>query len=387
MKKLISILLSLLLIFVFAGCKDKTDEDTGNNGDNTSSSSAITENEGYSATFTSNSFVEIDTEDLLDNGDMIYFAKEVSEGYVVTYTISRNGDKPLSYNCSIYASYEYLTELWGISIDDMTDSYVSERLESMVDPSQNNDYLVIKGLQLDGYIVMSQTYKGLNDEKNPNYEGIKSLTVSEMVSDLAEQGFIIRNGKAEDYIIEDNRTPLEKYEGYVPPEIDLDKEYYADIVVRGHGTITVKLEPKVAPMTVANFVDLANKGFYNGLTFHRIIDGFMVQGGDPKGNGTGGPDHTIFGEFEDNGFKNDLKHTRGVISMARSGDPNSAGSQFFIMHEDASHLDGSYAAFGTVESGIKIVDTLCEAAKPTDGNGSIAAADQPVIESITIRNS
>ncbi len=386
MKKLISILLSLLLIFVFAGCKDKSDDNADNSG-NTSSSAEAAENEGYTTTFTSNSFVEIDNANLLGEGDMLYFVKEEESGYVVAYTIEHDGDKPLSYNQSIYASYAYLAKVLGAKEEEMTDEYVANWLNGMVDPSQNTDYIIVKGLQFDGYIVLSQTYKGLNDEKNPNYQNIKNLTVSQMVQDLSEQDFVIRNGKAEDYIIVDNRTPLEKYEGYVPPEIDTDKDYYADIVVKGHGTITVKLEPKVAPMTVANFVDLANKDFYNGLTFHRIIDGFMVQGGDPNGNGTGGPDHTIFGEFEDNGFKNDLKHTRGVISMARSGDPNSAGSQFFIMHEDAPHLDGSYAAFGTVESGIEIVDALCEAAEPTDGNGSIAAADQPVIESITIRNS
>ena len=132
----------------------------------------------------------------------------------------------------------------------------------------------------------------------------------------------------------------------------------AIIEVKEFGTIEVALEPSVAPITVENFVKLANKGFYNGLTFHRVIKGFMIQGGCPKGNGTGGPGYSIKGEFLANGINNPLKHTRGVISMARAMDPDSAGSQFFIMHKDAPHLDGQYAAFGKVISGIEVVDAI-----------------------------
>ncbi len=122
----------------------------------------------------------------------------------------------------------------------------------------------------------------------------------------------------------------------------------------------VELYPDVAPNTVNNFISLVKKGFYNGLCFHRVIEGFMIQGGDPKGNGTGGPGYTIRGEFSKNGFKNDLKHKRGVISMARSMMPNSAGSQFFIMHADAPHLDGQYAAFGRVIDGMDVIDKIAE---------------------------
>lgn len=122
----------------------------------------------------------------------------------------------------------------------------------------------------------------------------------------------------------------------------------------------VELYPDVAPNTVNNFISLVKKGFYNGLCFHRVIEGFMIQGGDPKGNGTGGPGYTIRGEFSKNGFKNDLKHKRGVISMARSMMPNSAGSQFFIMHADAPHLDGQYAAFGQVIDGMNVIDKIAE---------------------------
>ena len=132
----------------------------------------------------------------------------------------------------------------------------------------------------------------------------------------------------------------------------------AIIEINKFGTIKVELDKAVAPITVENFVKLANKGFYNGLTFHRVIKGFMIQGGCPKGNGTGGPGYCIKGEFAANGVNNPLKHTRGVISMARAMDPDSAGSQFFIMHQDAPYLDGQYAAFGKVIEGIEVVDAI-----------------------------
>ena len=138
----------------------------------------------------------------------------------------------------------------------------------------------------------------------------------------------------------------------------------AIIEVKDFGTMEVELNPSAAPITVENFVKLANKGFYNGLTFHRVIKDFMIQGGCPKGNGTGGPGYSIKGEFSANGVNNPLKHTRGVISMARAMDPDSAGSQFFIMHKDAPHLDGQYAAFGKVIKGIEVVDAI--ASVPTN---------------------
>jgi len=130
------------------------------------------------------------------------------------------------------------------------------------------------------------------------------------------------------------------------------------IQMKSGGIMKAELYPEIAPETVKNFVDLAAKGFYNGLIFHRVIPGFMIQGGDPQGTGMGGPGYTIKGEFSANGFKNDLKHTRGVLSMARAMDPNSAGSQFFIMHEDSPHLDGQYAAFGKLIEGIEVVDDI-----------------------------
>ena len=134
----------------------------------------------------------------------------------------------------------------------------------------------------------------------------------------------------------------------------------ATITMKGGKQIKIELYPDVAPNTVNNFISLANKGFYDGLIFHRVIRGFMIQGGCPKGMGIGGPGYSISGEFKSNGFNNTLKHTRGVISMARANDPNSAGSQFFIMHADAPHLDGAYAAFGEVIEGIEVVDEIAD---------------------------
>lgn len=169
------------------------------------------------------------------------------------------------------------------------------------------------------------------------------------------------------------------------PKTDPNLIYYADIEIENYGVITVQLEQASAPITVANFIKLAKSGFYDGLTFHRIIDGFMMQGGDPYGNGTGGSDATITGEFSANGYDNNLSHTRGAISMARSKSYDSASSQFFIVHQDSAFLDGQYAVFGNVTQGMEIVDVICETAEPTDSNGSIAPEAQPVITSITIR--
>ena len=164
---------------------------------------------------------------------------------------------------------------------------------------------------------------------------------------------------------------------------DLLTGYYdCEIKIKHYGSIKLKLDANTAPITVSNFVGLANDGFYNGLTFHRIIKGFMIQGGDPNGDGTGGSKDTIKGEFSSNGVDNPLKHTRGVISMARSQSNDSASSQFFIMHEDAPSLDGEYAAFGCAYSGMDIVDKICNDAKTEDSNGTVLKKNQPVIESI-----
>ena len=160
--------------------------------------------------------------------------------------------------------------------------------------------------------------------------------------------------------------------------------HHAKITIKDYGTITVELNGDAAPVTVDNFMKLAKAGFYNGLTFHRIIDGFMIQGGDPEGTGRGGSKDRIKGEFSSNGVNNPISHVKGVISMARAQDPNSASSQFFITVADATYLDGSYAAFGTVTDGMDVAEKIAADAKPTDNNGTIPREQQPVIESIVI---
>lgn len=154
----------------------------------------------------------------------------------------------------------------------------------------------------------------------------------------------------------------------------------ATITVKGYGVIQAELYPEIAPNTVNNFIYLANKGFYNNLKFHRVIKNFMIQGGDPKGDGTGGPGYSIEGEFTSNGIANSLKHTKGVLSMARSKDPNSAGSQFFIMTGDAANLDGDYAAFGKVTSDLDVLDKI----QNVETNSADAPKQDVIIESITV---
>ncbi|MCI8392459.1 MAG: peptidylprolyl isomerase [Clostridia bacterium] len=159
-------------------------------------------------------------------------------------------------------------------------------------------------------------------------------------------------------------------------------KHHAKIEIKNYGTIEVELDADVAPITVANFAKLANEGFYNGLTFHRIIKGFMIQGGDPEGTGMGGSSENIKGEFAVNGVKNNISHIRGTISMARANSYNSASSQFFIVHEDSTFLDRQYAGFGRVTSGIEIVDKICEETKVEDDDGTTLKENQPIIEKI-----
>ena len=164
----------------------------------------------------------------------------------------------------------------------------------------------------------------------------------------------------------------------------LTGKHHVEIAVKDYGTIKVELDADTAPITVTNFVNLAKGGFYDGLTFHRIIDGFMIQGGDPLGNGTGGADENIKGEFAQNGVENSISHVRGTISMARSQEYDSASSQFFIVQSDSTYLDGQYAGFGTVTEGMEIVDKICQDIPVQDNNGTVSPDDQPIIESITV---
>lgn len=188
----------------------------------------------------------------------------------------------------------------------------------------------------------------------------------------------------------ENTVVSEKEENTVADENKEENKVYskgkhhAEMVIKDYGTIALELDADVAPITVENFAELVNKGFYNGLTFHRIISGFMIQGGDPQGTGMGGSDKEIKGEFAANGVKNSISHTRGVISMARATAYDSASSQFFIVHQDSKFLDGNYAGFGRVTSGIEIVDKICADTKVEDNNGTVLKANQPIIEKITM---
>ena len=166
----------------------------------------------------------------------------------------------------------------------------------------------------------------------------------------------------------------------------LSGKHYVEIDVKDYGTMKLELDADAAPITVSNFVDLVNVGFYDGLTFHRIIDKFMAQGGDPEGTGMGGSNRNITGEFANNGIENNISHVRGVISMARASAKDSASSQFFIVHEDSTFLDGDYAAFGKVIEGIEVIDAMCEDARAWnyDGNGGVLKKDQPVINYIKV---
>ena len=215
----------------------------------------------------------------------------------------------------------------------------------------------------------SQSKKQL-EENSTNIEGTTNTENSTKENNTENKAENIQNNQISNESEENNMYSTGKH--------------HAEIVVKNYGTIALELDADVAPITVENFANLVNEGFYNGLTFHRIISGFMIQGGDPLGNGTGGSSKTIKGEFASNGVKNSISHVRGTISMARSSMPNSASSQFFIVHKDSTFLDGQYAAFGTVTSGMEVVDKICAETAFEDDNGTVAKNNQPVIEKITM---
>ena len=232
--------------------------------------------------------------------------------------------------------------------------------------------VIVKLVAIGIYAVInsnSQSKKQL-EENSTNIEGTTNTENSTKENNTENKDEYIQNNQISNESEENNMYSTGKH--------------HAEIVVKNYGTIVLELDADVAPITVENFANLVNEGFYNGLTFHRIISGFMIQGGDPLGNGTGGSSKTIKGEFASNGVKNSISHVRGTISMARSSMPNSASSQFFIVHQDSTFLDGQYAAFGTVTSGMEVVDKICADTAVEDDNGTVAKNNQPVIEKITI---
>lgn len=195
-----------------------------------------------------------------------------------------------------------------------------------------------------------------------------------------ENAYTTAKNEGEENKVENNQEEIKEEEN----NMYSSGLHHATIEIKNYGTIKLELDADIAPITVSNFAKLVNEGFYDGLTFHRIIDGFMIQGGDPLGNGTGGSSERIKGEFKLNGVDNNISHVRGVISMARSSAYNSASSQFFIVHEDSTFLDAQYAAFGKVTEGIEIVDKICEDTQVEDDNGTVLKKNQPVIEKITM---
>ena len=209
---------------------------------------------------------------------------------------------------------------------------------------------------------------------------MKKIILTLLALVLTLSFILVSCGSVDDESAEGELTPSDEN---TAPE-DFEGDYTVELKIKDYGTITLELDSDTAPITVENFVTLARDGFYDGLTFHRIIENFMIQGGDPEGTDFGGSDKEIEGEFSSNGYINNLKHTRGAISMARSKAPNSASSQFFIVHKDSPHLNGDYACFGYVTKGMNIVDKICADAEPTDNNGSIPKSAQPKIESVTV---
>ncbi len=230
-------------------------------------------------------------------------------------------------------------------------------------------------VQLDGFKVQQEALEEPNATLQYN---IEYLTAA-----IPQVQLQLEALKAEKAELDESIAAVDKVLTLLPADL-LSGKYYVQMDVANYGTITLELDADAAPITVSNFVKLVNEGFYDGLTFHRIISGFMIQGGDPLGNGTGGSSQNIRGEFSQNGWNNPIAHERGVISMARSSAPDSASSQFFIMHQAAPHLDGAYAAFGHVLTGMEVVDAICDATPVTDANGSVAKENQPVITSVKL---
>ncbi len=263
-----------------------------------------------------------------------------------------------------------------------TDTPVKKKKTNKEDDSNQGKIILIVGCIILGLIIVLLVVLAIfnfSGDKNEQTQVSSTAANSEEFSSVSQTSYENSTASAA-------QTSFEIPEFLKDVEIDQTKDYYASIDIKDYGTIIVKLDYNAAPISVRNFIYLADSGFYNGLTFHRIMEGFMIQGGDPDGNGTGGSPNNITGEFSANGYNNPISHTRGVISMARATPPNSASSQFFIVQTDdhVNSLDGNYAAFGKVTAGMDIVDKIASDAEPTDNNGTIPAEQQPVINSITI---
>lgn len=302
------------------------------------------------------------------NEDTIRSALEAENACLVRIVSAASDKMKMGINLSVDAFHDTLLAKKKIEIPKTVDSTVLIGIDNICEPIRRKEKKkVIRISAITGAVVLCICL----------IVGIVLATGSNSQSNSTSDEGSLNSSDI-------NNSSLLDTDDYSTPEISIS--HYADIKIQDYGTITVALDAEAAPETVANFVSLAESGFYDGLTFHRIIDGFMMQGGDPNGDGSGGSSTNINGEFTDNGFENNLSHIRGAISMARSSDYNSASSQFFIVHEDSVSLDGQYAVFGYVTEGIDVVDLVCTTAEPIDDNGLIASDEQPVITSITIRS-
>ena len=236
-------------------------------------------------------------------------------------------------------------------------------------------------------LLLALAFAACGESEKPAPAGALETTAGEPETADAETAEEPEESAGEAGGLDEDELPIITDAGTPVEETGSGHElHHVQIVIRDYGTVSLELDATVAPITVQNFLDLAGSGFYDGLTFHRIMDGFMIQGGDPLGNGTGGSGTNIQGEFLLNGWDNTISHKAGVISMARAQPYNSASSQFFICVADSEFLDGQYAAFGWVadEESLAIVQQIAKDARPIDNNGTIPAAQQPVIESVTV---
>lgn len=250
------------------------------------------------------------------------------------------------------------------SVDEVAKKVMEEIATAAEKAEKKKDMMYSVVFLVAGLLILAGIFRGRLMKENAQFtESSEGIVAESTETSEAEKESIIINVE----LLDENLT------------------YYADIEMKDYGTIVVELNQEVAPITAANFVELAESGFYDGLTFHRILKGYMMQGGDPLGDGTGTSGKSIYGEFEANGHKNTISHKRGTISMARPDDYNGASCQFFIMQGDYVLWNGYYAAFGTVIEGIEIVDAICDADYNADGNGVVSANEQPVINKVTIR--
>ena len=233
-------------------------------------------------------------------------------------------------------------------------------------------------------LALALAFTACGESDKPAPAGELETTAGEPETAAAETAEEPEESAEEAGGLDEDELPI-MTDGEQPKETEHEL-HHVQIVIRDYGTVTLELDATAAPITVQNFLDLAGSGFYDGLTFHRIMDGFMIQGGDPLGNGTGGSGTNITGEFALNGWNNPISHKAGVISMARANPYDSASSQFFICVADSEFLDGQYAAFGWVADAesLAIVQQIAKDARPVDNNGTIPAAQQPVIESVTV---